>query len=40
MRGGISITEAYELTGEDRKIIADIIKDNIKTAEKTKQPFW
>lgn len=40
MRGSVSITEAYELSPEDREIIFALIKENLDTANKTKQPFW
>ena len=40
MRGGISLTEAYYLTTEDREIINDIIKENLDTAKKIDKPFW
>lgn len=40
MRGSVSLTEAYELSPEDREIIFNLIKENLDTANKTKQPFW
>jgi|TARA_B100002019_G_scaffold252319_1_gene233193 hypothetical protein len=40
MRGSISITEAFDLCSEDREMINEIIKENIETAKKSKQPFW
>lgn len=40
MRGGMSISEAFETTPEDREVIAKLIEDNLDTAKKTKQPFW
>tara|TARA_B000000609_G_C24094816_1_gene305033 strand:- start:433 stop:555 length:123 start_codon:yes stop_codon:yes gene_type:complete len=40
MRGSISLTEAYDLCSEDREMINEIIKENLETAKKTKQPFW
>lgn len=40
MRGGLSVTEAYELSYEDREILSTIIKDNLDTAKKTGLPFW
>ena len=40
MRGGLSMTEAYDLTPEDREIIYTLIKENLDTAKKTGQPFW
>ena len=40
MRGSVSLSEAYELTLEDRAIINDIIKENLETAKKTGRDFW
>jgi hypothetical protein len=40
MRGSVSLSEAYDLSPEDREIIHNIIKDNLETAKKTNQPFW
>lgn len=40
MRGGLSISEAYELSHEDREIISTLIKENLDTAKKINQPFW
>ncbi len=40
MRGSISISEAFNLSESDRKIISDIIKGNFETAAKIKMPFW
>jgi len=39
MRGGLSVTEAYELSYEDRQIISKIIKDNIDMSKKSKMPI-
>lgn len=40
MRGSVSVTEAYDLSYEDRVIISDIIKDNLETTKETKLPFF
>jgi len=40
MRGGLSIEDSYELTGEDLELLNDLIKQNLDTAKKTSQPFW
>lgn len=40
MRGGITLTEAYDLSPEDRDIIGKIVDDNYKTTEKTKLPHF
>jgi len=40
MRGGLSLSEAYDTSPEDREVITTLIEDNLETAKKTKQPFW
>ena len=40
MRGGLSYDQAMLLSLEDRKIINDIIKDNLETAKKSGMPFF
>jgi hypothetical protein len=40
MRGGLSLTEAYDLSPEDRDVIIKLINENLETAKKTNQPFW
>lgn len=40
MRGGLSLTEAYDLSPEDREILSNLIKENLETAKKINQPFW
>lgn len=40
MRGGLSVTEAYLLSPEDREILAKLIDDNLETAKKTQMPFF
>jgi hypothetical protein len=40
MRGGVTYQEALEMGFEDRKIIGDIVKDNLDTTKKTGQPFF
>ena len=40
MRGGISYSDAMLLSNEDRKIINEIIKDNLETAKKSGMPFF
>ena len=40
MRGSVSITEAYEMSPEDRNIINGLIKENLETAKEIQQPFW
>jgi len=40
MRGGVTYQEALNMSNEERKMCADIIKDNLETAKKTGQPFF
>jgi hypothetical protein len=40
MRGGLTISEAYELSQEDRELMSDLIKENLETSKKTGQPFF
>ena len=40
MRGGVTYQESLVMSAEERKIIADIIKENLETAKKTGQPFF
>jgi hypothetical protein len=40
MRGGLNYDDAMLLSLEDRKIINDIIKDNLETAKKSGMPFF
>jgi len=40
MRGGLSYTEAMHLSIDERKIINEIIKENLETTKKTKMPFF
>lgn len=40
MRGSMTMTEAFELSLEDRQLIGDIIKENLETTKKTQMPFF
>ena len=40
MRGGLSYTEAMNLSMDERKIINEIIKENLETTKKSKTPFF
>jgi hypothetical protein len=40
MRGGISYSDAMMLGFEERRIINEIVKDNLETAKKSGMPFW
>lgn len=40
MRGGISYSDSMLLTPDDRKIIGELIKDNLETTKKSGLPFF
>lgn len=40
MRGGMTIDEAFAIGFDDRRIISDIIKDNLETTKKTGMAFF
>lgn len=40
MRGGVTYHEALDMGYQDRKIIADIVKDNLETTKKTGRDFF
>jgi len=40
MRGGVTYHEALMMSAEEKKIISDIIRDNLETTKKTGQPFF
>lgn len=40
MRGGMSLTEALDLSKADREAINRLIKENLETTKKTKMPFF
>ena len=40
MRGGVTYHEALMMSAEEKKIISEIIKDNLETTKKTGQPFF
>lgn len=40
MRGGVSLTEAYDMGPEDRKIIGKIVEENLETTKTSKLPFF
>lgn len=39
MRGSVSLTEAYHLANDDRRMLHELIKENIETVKKTKMPL-
>jgi hypothetical protein len=40
MRGGVTISEIYHMTLDDRKIMADIIKENMEVTKESGMPFF
>ena len=40
MRGGLSYDDAIMLSYEDRKIISEIIKENLETTKESGLPFF
>lgn len=40
MRGGLSVSEANELSPEDREIISKIIESNLDIAKESGMPFF
>ena len=40
MRGGLSYSDAILLSAEERKIVAEIIKDNLETTKKSGLPYF
>jgi hypothetical protein len=40
MRGGLPYDQALQLSVSERKLISDIIKDNIETTKKSGLPFF
>jgi len=40
MRGGITMTEAWDLDLEDKKLIGSLIKENLETTKKSGMPFF
>lgn len=40
MRGGLSYQESLHLEHDERKIIGDIIKENLETTKKSGLPFF
>ena len=39
MRGSINLEQVYMLSMDDRKLVANVIKDNIENVKKTKMPI-
>ena len=40
MRGGITYEEAMQMSEADRKIVNEIVKDNLETTKKSGLPFF
>jgi hypothetical protein len=40
MRGGLSYEQALGLGADERKIIGELIKDNLETTKKSGLPFF
>lgn len=40
MRGGITLSEAFELDVNEKKLIAELIKDNMEITKKSGMPFY
>ena len=40
MRGGVTYQEALNMSIEERKIVANIVKDNLETTKKTGRDFF
>lgn len=40
MRGGITYDQALNLSSQERKIISELIKDNLETTKKSGLPFF
>ena len=40
MRGGVTLSEAYEMGPEDRDMVKKIVEDNMETTKKSGLPFF
>jgi len=40
MRGGLSYSEAMEISNQEREIVAEIIKSNLETTKNSGMPFY
>ena len=40
MRGGVTYEEAMNLSFNERKVIGDLVKDNLETTKKTGLPYF
>ena len=40
MRGGLSYSDAMLLSSDERKLVGEIVKDNLETSKKSGMPFF
>lgn len=40
MRGGVSYTEVFCMSQQERDLIGKIVKDNLETTKKSRMPFF
>lgn len=40
MRGGLTMTEAYQLDNTDREIIGNLIRENLEITKESGMPFF
>lgn len=40
MRGGITYTEAMDMSVEERQLINELVKENLETTRKSGMPFF
>lgn len=40
MRGGVTYDEAMQMSANERKLINDIVKENLETTKKSGLPFF
>ncbi len=40
MRGGVTLTEAYDMGPEDRDMVKKIVEDHMETTKKSGLPFF
>jgi hypothetical protein len=39
-RGGVSYHDVMNMSSDERRLIADLIKENLETTQKSKLPFF
>lgn len=40
MRGGVTLTEVYNLSPAEREIVGKLVNENLETTKKTQLPFF